>query len=192
MESHVKSNFRAIRSGLTRSKWWFRRPLILPIAKPRVHYIAALDEVTVTRDGEFARIEYKEGDIADALLEIGPEIVEMSDSEIVELHNEVLRDKAAQASEYKQVAIEMPLGSVQIEYFARCDQWVPRGSVLRCLVEHDEHGQVIVKIDEQELRLKQFGKLLTTYGGWGMRIEFVPQEEVHRRPVVEVREPTAE
>src|ERR1700730_18530773 len=120
MESHVKSTFRAIKMGLTRSKWWFRRPLILPIAKPRVHYIAALDEVTVTRDGEFARIQYKEGDIADALLEIGPEIVEMSDSEIVELHNEVMRDKVTQASEYKQVAIEMPLGSAQIEYFARC------------------------------------------------------------------------
>jgi hypothetical protein len=36
----------------------------------------------------------------------------------------------------------------------------------------------------------EFGKLLTTYEGWGMRIEFVPQEEVHRRPVVEIREPT--
>jgi hypothetical protein len=31
--------------------------------------------------------------------------------------------------------------------------------------------------------------MLTTYSGWGMRIEFVPEDEVHRRPVLEVREP---
>ena len=80
----------------------------------------------------------------------------------------------------------------QIEYFAQCDQWVPRGGVLRCVIEDDEHGQVIVKIDEQELRLKQFGKLLTTYAGSGMRIEFVPEDKLHRRPVHEVREPKPE
>jgi hypothetical protein len=39
----------------------------------------------------------------------------MSDSEIVELHNESLRDKDAQASENKQVAVEVPLGSAQID-----------------------------------------------------------------------------
>ena len=30
------------------------------------------------------------------------------------------------------------------------------------------------------------------YEGWGMRIEFVPVEEVHRRPILEVREPEGE
>jgi hypothetical protein len=34
--------------------------------------------------------------------------------------------------------------------------------------------------------------LLSTYAGWGMRIEFVPEDEVHRHPVLEVREPKAE
>jgi len=80
-----------------------------------VRYIARLPEVIVTRDGDFARIEYKEGDIAATLLKIGPEIRAMRDSEIVELHNESLRDKAAQASENKQVAVEVPLGSAQID-----------------------------------------------------------------------------
>lgn len=158
----------------------------------KVRYIARLPEVMVTRDGDFARIEYRERDIAATLLEIGPEIREMSDSEIVELHNEGLRDKATQASEDKQVSVEVPLGSAQIEYFARCDQWVPRGSVLRCLIRDGPYGQLLIRVDDQDLQLKQFGKLLTTYEGWGMRIEFVPQEEVHRRPVVKVREPAAE
>jgi hypothetical protein len=172
--------------------WWFKGCIAPRTMNGKVRYIARLPEVIVTRDGDFARIEYKDGDIAATLLEIGPEIRQKSDSEIVELHNESLRDKAAQVSQYKQVAVEVPLGSAQIEYFARCDQWVPRGSVLRCLIRDDPHGQLLIRVDEQDLRLKQFGKLLMTYEGWGMRIEFVPQEEVHRRPVVEVRKPTTE
>ena len=148
----------------------------------KVRYIACLEEVTVTRDHDFARIEYKERDIAATLLQIGPEIREMSDGEIVELHNECLRNEAKQAAENKRVAVEVPLGSAQIEYFTRCDQWVPRGHVLRCLIQDDEHGQLVVKVDEQNLRLKQFGKLLTAYEGWGMRIEFVPEEEVLPTP----------
>jgi hypothetical protein len=158
----------------------------------KVRYIAHAPEVIVTRDGDFARIEYKEKDIAATLLEIGPGIRTMSDNEIVEMHNEGLRDKARQASEYKQVAVEVPLGSAQIEYFARCDQWVPRGTVLHCLIRDDPHGQLLIRVDERDLGVKQLGKLLTTYEGWGMRIEFVPKEEVHRRPVVEVQEPAAE
>jgi hypothetical protein len=59
--------------------------------------------------------------------------------------------------------------------------------VLRC-----EDLQLVVDVDDAELHLEQFGKLLTTYAGWGIRIEFVPEDEVHRRPVLEVREPELE
>jgi len=31
--------------------------------------------------------------------------------------------------------------------------------------------------------------MLTVYAGWGMRIEFVPEDDIHRRPALEVREP---
>ena len=34
--------------------------------------------------------------------------------------------------------------------------------------------------------------MLTTYAGWGMRIEFVPDDQSHRRPTLEVREPDPE
>ena len=158
----------------------------------KVRYIALLNEATIARNGDCARIEYKEKGIAVTHLQIGPKIAAMSDREVIELHNACLKDDAKLAAKYKHVAFEVPLGAAQIEYFSRCDQWVPRGGVLRCVIEEDEHGKVIVRIDEQELRLKQFGKLLATYTGWGMRIEFMPEDEVHRRPVLEVREPTAE
>jgi hypothetical protein len=175
-------------SGLRRFTSRFQSLPVTRSMHSRTHYTATQNDVTITREGDCARIEYKEEDIPATHLEIGPEITGMSNEEILEAYNECLRNDAKLAAGRKHVAFELPLGAEQIEYFARCDQWVPRGGVLRCLIEHDEHGQVIVKIDGQNLRLKQFGKLLATYAGWGMRIEFMPGNEVPRRPVLEVRE----
>jgi hypothetical protein len=179
-------------SGWRRLIWWFHGSVPPRRTGGKVRYIARLQEVIVTREADFARIEYKEEGIKATHLQIGPEISGMSDGEIVDLHNEGLRNSARRAADYERVAVEMPLGSAQIKYFARCDQWVPRGNVLRCLIEDDVRGQLVIRVDEQDLRLKQFGKLLTAYRGWGMRIEFVPEEEVHRRPVLEIREPGRE
>jgi hypothetical protein len=178
-------------SGLRRLIWLVQGSLASRSTNRKVHYIACLDEVVVTREGDFARIQYRERDITDALLHIGPEIGEMRDQEIVELHNEYLRNDGRQVDEDRQVVFEVPLGSAQIEYFARCDQWVPRSRVLRCLIRDVKDGRFVVTIDGQKLQLKQFVKLLATYEGWGMRIEFVPEDEVHRRPSLEVREPRA-
>ena len=44
-------------------------------------------------------------------------------------------------------------------------------------------------IDDQKLDLREFGRLLTTYAGWGMRIYFVAENAVAEEPVLEVREP---
>jgi transposase InsO family protein len=77
-----------------------------------------------------------------------------------------LRAQAKRAVEYKHVAVEVPLRSPQIEYDARCDQWVPRGGVLRCLI-HDEELRLVVEIDDHELRLEEFGKLLAKVFGLG-------------------------
>ncbi len=164
----------------------------MQIMKRRDRYIVRPDEVTVTRDGDFAVVEYKEQGVASTRLQIGPKIAGMSDEEIIDLYNDCLREEAMLAAKYKHVAVEVPLGSPQIEYHARSDQWTPRGSVLRCLIHDDENLQLVVEIDDQELTLEQFGRLLTTYAGWGMRIEFVPEDALHRRPVHEVREPMPE
>ncbi len=31
--------------------------------------------------------------------------------------------------------------------------------------------------------------MVGTFGGWGMRIAFVPDDELHDEPIIEVREP---
>lgn len=160
--------------------------------KRKIRYIVRADEVTVTRKAGFVLIEYKEEGVPPIHLQIGPRIAGMSDAEIVELYNDCLRGHARLAAECKHVVVEVPLGSAQIEHSPEIDQWVPRGDVLRCLIREDEKNHVVVEIDDKEFELEQFGKLLSTYAGWAMRIEFVPEEDVHRRPICEVREPETE
>jgi hypothetical protein len=77
-------------------------------------------------------------------LKIGPEITLRSDEAILELFNDTLRAQAQLAAEYKHVAVEVPLGSPQVKYFARGNQWCPRGGVLRCLIEDDETAPLVV------------------------------------------------
>src|ERR1035441_6695465 len=115
----------------------------------------------------------------------------MTDQEIMALYNDSLRAQARLAAEYKHIAVEIPLGFPQIEYHA-CDQWTPRGNVLRCLIDDtvEEEREPVITVDGKELTWREFGRLVCTYSGWGMRIEFVPEDETHRRPKLEVRQPT--
>ncbi len=40
----------------------------------------------------------------------------------------------------------------------------------------------------RDIPLQEFGRLLVTHAGWGMRIAFVPNEMVEEEPEVQVRE----
>jgi hypothetical protein len=154
--------------------------------KPRV---ASLDEVRITRDGEAALIEFADETIGSTRLGLGPKIKGMTDAEILESFNEWQRAMEYSRATYNHVAVEIPVGMPQIEYSAQCDQWTPRGDVLRCVIEDDEAGEAVIHVDDQELSLEKFGRLLRTYAGWGMRIVFVPDDSTHEEPVIEVREP---
>jgi hypothetical protein len=48
---------------------------------------------------------------------------------------------------------------------------------------------IAIYIDDEEYSLREFGEMLGTYAGWGMRVVFVPEDEVHDEPVIEVRKP---
>jgi hypothetical protein len=155
--------------------------------KPRV---AALEEVRITRDAEQAVIEFVEPGISATNFRIGPEIEGMSDAEVLDLFNESIRARQRMAAEYEHVAVEIPPGKAQIEYFAAGDQWVPRGDVLRCEISNGgDNGEPIIYVDEQELSWAEFGRLMTVHAGWGMRIVFVPEDETFTQPPIEIREP---
>ena len=73
----------------------------------------------------------------------------------------------------------VPPGRPQIRYFAPGDQWVPRGGVLRCVIDDGgPDGEAIIHVDDQALSLAEFGRMLCTYAGWGMRIAFVPEDAI--------------
>lgn len=72
------------------------------------------------------------------------------------------------------------------------NQWAPRGGVLRCTI--DDGGGVdgslpIISIDDQEFSWDEFGRMLCTHAGWGMRVIFVPDDELEQVSKIAVREP---
>ena len=158
--------------------------------KPRP-IVYSPDEVIITRDATRAHIKYKDPAYGETWLTIGPEIADLTDQEIVDIYNDTLKSQAELARSSKYVAIEPPLGSPQITFHPDCDQWTPRGHVLRCLLM-DKSGdprEPVITIDDKELSWAEFGTMLCTYAGFGMRIEFTPDDAIHRRPALEVREP---
>ena len=159
--------------------------------KPRP-IVSSLQEIIITREGDSVTITYKDPAYATTVLGIGPEIELMTDQEIVELYNDMLRDQARMVAENPYIATEIPLNSPQIKHHLDIGQWTPRGDVLRCVINDTMEGgrEPVIEVDGRELSWHEFGKMICTYAGWGMRIEFVPEDAIHRRPKLAVREPT--
>lgn len=152
--------------------------------------VASLDQVTIRREGEDAIIDFRDPAIATTHFRLGPSVHRMSDQQILNRFNKIVADEHKAATTRRHVAIEIPAGRPQMRYFAAGDQWAPRGGVLRCVVDDSgPDGEAIIHIDDQPLSLREFGRLLCTYSGWGMRITFVPEEELARAPRIEVCDP---
>ena len=156
------------------------------LERPRV---AALDEVRITRDVDAAIIEYADERVESVRLVLGTDVSAMSDAAILARHNDVVEAQQRLRMEYEHIAVEVPPGRPQIEYRPEAEQWTPRGDVLRCVV-HDHDLSAQIQIDDHLLTLQEFGRMLTTYSGWGMRIAFVPDDELTDEPNIEVREPS--
>lgn len=151
-------------------------------------HVATLDEVNISRNGDYGEIAYLDPMVGGVSLKIGPDITHMTDQEILDCHNETIIAMQQSIASYKHRAVEVPPGRPQVRYSDLCDQWSPRGDVLRCVI-HDDGRRPIIEIDERDFTLEEFGTMLTTYSGWGMRIVFVPDSDLEKSPVNEVREP---
>lgn len=152
-------------------------------------YIAELSEGIITRNGEYADIDYRDPTIGGVSLKLGPEVMLMSDEDILQQHNQILLAQQEAIANYVHEAVEIPVGKPQVEYSERCDQWVPRGDVLRCTIHDEEGRRAVIEIDDQEFTLEEFGTMLTTFSGWGMRIVFVPEDELAKPPDFVIGEP---
>ena len=150
---------------------------------------SSIDEVMITRDGDTAIIEHADPAVSVTRFKIGPQIDSMSDAAILDFFNLTIERQEELAAEYDNTVIEIPLGRPQIKYIEASDQWMPRGKALRCRIEDNRDGELVVCVDDQELSLHEFGRMLATHAGWGMRITFVPEDRLTDEPVIEVREP---
>jgi hypothetical protein len=156
--------------------------------------IARLDQVRISRDGEDAIIEFRDSEVATTRLRIGRQVHEMSDAETLLVFNQAIAGQIRNRDELGEyVAVEVPVGNPQVKYNAgTVNEWSPKGGVLRCCIE-DGGGKdgllPTIYVDDQEFSWDDFGKMLCTYAGWGMRIVFVPDDELEIAPKVVVREP---
>jgi len=159
-----------------------------------LRHVASPDEVRITRepDGETALIEYADDAIGGTHFKIGPTLTGMTDAEVLERFNEMIATMEELRRNYKHVAIEVPIGQPQIEWSDLAHQWCARGDVLRCVI-HDGGGddgrEPVIEIDDKELSWTEFGQMLTTFAGWGMRLVIVPDDETHEKPTIRVRDP---
>ena len=153
--------------------------------------VASLDEVTIRREGDDAIIDFRDPTVATTHFRLGPSVHRLSDQQILNRFNKIIaaEQKAATAAR-RHVAVEIPPGRPQICYFAAADQWTPRGGVLRCVIDDSgPDGEAIIHVDDESLSWSAFGRLLCTYAGWGMRITFVPEEDLALAPDVTLGEP---
>jgi len=151
---------------------------------------AVIDQVRITRDGNDVIIEYADPSISGTRVTIGPRLKSMSDRDVVDLFNGMMAAQQSLMQDWDRTVTEIPPGRPQIEYRKDTDQWVPRADVLRCIVDDGgPDGEVTVYIDNEELTLADFGKLLRVHAGWGMRISFVPEERLSENPKVVVQDP---
>ena len=150
---------------------------------------ASPDEVRITREGDTAVIEYADDSIRGVHLRFGPALAGMTDAEVLEQFNEMLEAQAEFAESVDRTLTEVPPGRPQIAYFEGGDQWTPRGEVLRCHIEAAKDRGTLVLIDDVELDMAAFGRLLETFEGFGMRIAFVDEDDVAERPEIVVKDP---
>ena len=126
-------------------------------------------------------------------LKLGPKLENMTDRQILNAFSKTVPAMEEMRRNYVHTPVEIPAGKPQIEYFAPGDQWVPRGAVLRCIINEGESDcEATIWTDDRELSLGEFGRLLKTYAGWGMRIVFVPEEQIEDVHHIEIGEPNDE
>ncbi len=160
-------------------------------ARPHRHpFAATLDQVRISREGEDAIIEYRDPEVWTTQLKVGPQMGDLSDQDLLDMHNELVEARLSMREENPYAAIEVPAGSPQIEFDEGSAQWRLRGQVLRAQI-NDLDLRVQLDVDGRTLNMEELERLLIGYSGWGLRLVIVPDDEIERRPTIVVREPDA-
>jgi hypothetical protein len=97
--------------------------------------------------------------------------------------NDRLHAARAQTEGRQHVVIEIPRGHAQLEYFAPAGQWVPRGAVLRCLIDESPLSTSTITRSRSQ---SSVDSCVPTRAG-ARRIVFVEDDNAEP-PLVEIRD----
>ena len=152
--------------------------------------IAFLREVKITRESDYAYVELIDPGYANHRIYFGSDkLASMTDEDILKVYNAIILSQKRLLAESRPT--EIAEGSHQIKYDAEYKHWVPQSHVLRCeLTSGDQFDELVVCIDNEELSWDDFGKMLKVYMGWGMRVMFLPQEQLVNPPPVQIQKNT--
>ena len=149
---------------------------------------ATPDQVRIVRTEAGATVEYADDAVGSVTYKLDDALRQMDDEELLQWHNEGLAAVAEYQEAHEYVALEIPPGSPQIELSKLTGAWLTRGSVLRCRIGTRDREPIVI-VDDIALDMEELGMLLEVYEGWGMRITFVPEDELADEPTIEVGEP---
>lgn len=161
--------------------------------QPRRPHRASPDEVKITREGDYAIIAYADEGVATTHLKMGSDkLAHMTDEQILEFWNDGIEARDELMANQEFVAIEIPMGKPQLEYEKLSDQWVARGHVVKGVVlgaNGNDIDEELITVDGRDLTVREFVRMMSTFGGWGFRLVFVADTDIHDDPVIDVREP---
>jgi hypothetical protein len=131
------------------------------VRKKRPH-VATLEEVTITRDGEYAIIAYLDDSVATTQYHIGRDrLARMSDEDILMLWN------AGLATKEDDVRSRRDMGPA-----------LSRRNTMSCLITEaptDPHHPFL-QAEGRMFTAMEMAKLLGAHPGWTVRFELVPPE----------------
>lgn len=143
--------------------------------------VAFAKEVTITRSGETAIIEFIDQTSGGTHLTIGPEIAEMSDEDILRLYNDIALVQQRMVADFRPTEMQEGLPQIGIDPYYK--ELTCYSQTLRCeLTSGDAYDDLVIEIDDKKLSLSEFGKLISPYMGWAMRIQFLPSEQLASPP----------
>ncbi len=148
-------------------------------------YPTTFDKVRVTRDGDYADIQYLDDEGCG--VHFGPIPKDWTDEQVFKRHNDGLLATRAMRLRHPYFAREIPAGKPQIRRERQSAYWNLVGDVLRGGIDAGDHPEdLIFEVDDEDLSLNEFASLFLGLGGWGFRLVVVPADEILRHPRIKV------
>jgi len=147
---------------------------------------ATIDQVHISRDGEYAIIEHADTAYGITRLLLGPMLQNMSDAEVLEVFNDIIAAQDASVADPANRPVEIPRGRPQIEWLEDLQQWSVRGKCCAAICPMTKMA-TWSSMSTMKNWTPSFLSLIKPFAGWGMRLTFIDESQVYDEPSVIIR-----